>query len=233
VTWLYDFSDFLESHGAAITALATVAIAVFTWVLARITNKLANLAKEDADIAKDALIVGNSAFVFVQDIKAYFLYDSAGKANSWTFRPFWTNSGGTQTRGMLAHVDYEFRDRPLPTTFKFADNTPATAPSLIGPKSTIVGGQVRFFSVAELLEVQQKTRFLYLWGWVRYNDIFPNTPQHLTRYCTQVDVTGDLTDGQGAQFSYIIHLEGNCSDGDSWRGNASCRASTARVPGPP
>jgi hypothetical protein len=25
-----------------------------------------------------------------------------------------------------------------------------------------------------------------IWGWVKYRDVFPNTPEHVTRYCAEL-----------------------------------------------
>jgi hypothetical protein len=69
-----------------------------------------------------------------------------------------------------------------------------------------------------LWDVQQGRQFLYLWGWVRYFDVFPNTKQHITRFCWMVMPVGDPftyvpNDPQHTlRFDNIHHTEGNCAD---------------------
>jgi hypothetical protein len=47
------------------------------------------------------------------------------------------------------------------------------------------------FPWPHLRDVQQATLFLYLWGWVRYFDVFPDTKEHITRFCGVVMPVGD------------------------------------------
>jgi hypothetical protein len=69
-----------------------------------------------------------------------------------------------------------------------------------------------------LQDVQLGRKFLYLWGWARYYDVFPNTEQHVTRFAWAVTVTGDpfnyepgtTTDTLG--FGNIYLARGNCAD---------------------
>src|SRR6185437_16906225 len=62
VAALMDIGRNSDIVAAIITALATVTIANFTVKLVEVTNR-------QAALSKDALIVGNAALVFVQDIK--------------------------------------------------------------------------------------------------------------------------------------------------------------------
>jgi len=59
-------------------------------------------------------------------------------------------------------------------------------------------------------------RFLYLWGWARYSDLLPNTPERITRFCWQIIADGNpltfnpLFDPQGLRWSNIHQRRGNC-----------------------
>jgi hypothetical protein len=75
----------------------------------------------------------------------------------------------------------------------------------------------------DILDSQAGRKFIYLWGWIKYQDIFPETEQHITRYCWQIVTTGDPlkfapnTQGRpptpGAlSFSNRHHTEGNSID---------------------
>jgi hypothetical protein len=81
------------------------------------------------------------------------------------------------------------------------------------------GGSARTFTVAEMEEVATERKYLYLWGWARYRDIFPDTQAHVTRYCYRVMAGGNLRDrpttGKASYFiNFLIHDRGNCADGE-------------------
>ncbi len=205
---------------AVISAIATCFIAGFTVVLARVTGKQAKLTKAAAEIARDALVVGNGAFVFVPDIRWNWHTepsDLEGDIAFYTFRPIWQNSGNTQTKNMVTMIAAEFRTSALPLDFDFTAAPNITPPALIGPRSSIVGGSEHPFSVANMEDIAAGRMFLYLWGWAKYQDIFPNTPAHITRYCCQVQAGGNLrsrpVQGKPGPFiDFIVHPRGNCAD---------------------
>ncbi len=73
VHWIVTIIDVIEDHEAAITAIATVFLAVFTWRLWVSTNKLwgesraaSTIAKTSADAAKKAAEVAESALLNVE-----------------------------------------------------------------------------------------------------------------------------------------------------------------------
>lgn len=45
--------------------------------------------------------------------------------------------------------------------------------------------------IVQLVRLQRM--HYYLWGWVRYNDIFENTPMRLTEFCYEVQATQGLS----------------------------------------
>jgi hypothetical protein len=82
-----------------------------------------------------------------------------------------------------------------------------------------MGGLVPFppaaISVQDILDAQHGRKFIYIWGWARYFDVFPDTPEHLTRFCWQVLIVGDPTSadsGEKLRFDTIHHTAGNCAD---------------------
>jgi hypothetical protein len=78
-------------------------------------------------------------------------------------------------------------------------------------------------SVHDILEAQGSRRFIYLWGWVKYYDVFPKTPEHITRFCWLIQIAGEPTTfipntpGQVPilgvlEFRFVQHSEGNEAD---------------------
>jgi hypothetical protein len=202
----------VDSHNGLVTAIATVFLTVLTGLLAALAHLQYTSSRTQL-----------SAFVFVEDMRPYFeinqgtaqpiVASTPRNVDGWAFRPTWRNSGETQTYNMRTHVDCEMRDRALPTGFKFTENYTATIRMVLGPKSTRIGGSPRTFTVAEMNEVKDGTRFLYLWGWVRYETVFDPKATRITRYCCQVLVVGDPSTSD-CIFQYPTQNEGNCSDGE-------------------
>ena len=205
----------LQSYEALITALATMVIAAFTGTLWWATSRQAELTRE-------ALIADKRAFVFATGIHPFWERSPTGGYN-WRFRPIWQNSGDTPTKGMTMHTSCELRHTPLPSGFDFGRATTQTGTGFLGPRATGTGSLAPTFPMAaitpqNLLDVQQGRQFLYLWGSVRYFDVFPNTKQHITRFCWLVMLVGDPftyvpDDPQHTlRFTTIHHTEGNCAD---------------------
>src|SRR5882762_4419617 len=112
--WLDAALGFLENHNAAITAVATVAIAWFTvalsvstrrlWKEAKTASEIANRAsleaKRSADLAEAALVAGERAFVFPTGV--FSLWERGPEPNLyyWRFRAIWTNSWETPTNNL-------------------------------------------------------------------------------------------------------------------------------------
>jgi hypothetical protein len=94
---------------------------------------------------------------------------------------------------------------------------------IIGPKETLTGGiapQGAAITPQDIVDAKTFRKFIYLIGWVKYFDVFPNTPEHITHFCWLISVTGDPqtfvpnTSGQPPtpgtlNFQYLQHTEGN------------------------
>jgi hypothetical protein len=206
---------FVKTYEAAITALATIIIAAFTGTLWVATSRQAELTRE-------ALIADKRAFVFATGFNGFWERSPTGQYN-WRFRPVWQNSGDTPTKDMRMHTSCELRNTPLPRDFDFDRAATQTGTGLLPPRATNMGGLAPMPPMAaitpqNLLDVQQGRQFLYLWGWVRYFDVFPNTKQHITRFCWMIVPIGDPftyvpDDPQHTlRFDHIHNTEGNCAD---------------------
>jgi hypothetical protein len=207
--------EFVEEHDGGISALATIIIAAFTGTLWIATSRQARLTKQ-------ALIEDKRAFVFAEAINGFWDQDPNTGLYNWRFRPVWRNSGETPTRRMEMHTTCELRNTPLPQGFNFAARAAAVGRVMLAPKSTMQGGLAPTapavgISPADIVDTQHGRKFLYLWGWASYFDVFPGTPRHVTRFAWQVFTVGDPyafdpTNPDGLRFQNLIHPEGNCAD---------------------
>src|SRR5260221_3514414 len=210
---------FIESHNGAFTALSTFIIAAFTGTLWIATTRQAELTKE-------ALIADKRAFIFTNSLNGFWEQDPSTGLYNWRFRALWQNSGDTPTRHMVMHVACELRNAMLPPGFNFNYPTTQTGTAMLAPKSSSYGGIAPMSPAAaitrqDILDVQQGRKFLYLWAWARYFDVFPGTPQHITRFCWPIAPPGNPLAYTPCQvpnmpnslsFGNIHHTEGTCAD---------------------
>ncbi len=154
--------------------------------------------------------------------------DAATGKYNWRLRPILRNTGNTPTRQMSMFVECEIRNTPLPQGYAFAYQDQNVAGGTISPKFDLTGGLAPRSPGApitpqDLLDAQNGRKFIYLWGFVRYRDVFPRSRIHTTRYCYMITTTGDPltfipnTPGQPPTpgtlaFQTIHHSEGNDID---------------------
>jgi hypothetical protein len=219
--YVYCSGNFLSDKSTGITAFATLIIAAFTGTLWAATNRQAVLTKE-------ALIANNRAFVFVPGFSQFWERDGETGHYNWRLRPALRNSGGTPTRNATMYVECEIRNTPLPPRYPFTPQVENTANVTIPPRFDLSGGIAprnpgAAITPQDIIDAQNGRKFIYLWGVIRYSDVFPRTRPHITRYCYHITVTGDPftftpnTPGQPPTpgtlaFNMIHHFEGNCID---------------------
>src|SRR2546428_13887982 len=203
-----------------IYTLATIVYAVFAGGQWR-------AIRGQAHIAKEALITDKRAFVFA--ISLFYYWEPGPIAGLYNFRlrPQWQNSADTPTKRMTVYTACEIRNTPLPQGFAFVETTtPGTG--LLPPKNSQQGGVAPLppqaaITPQDILDVQAGRKFIYLWGWAKYFDVFSGTSKHVTRFCWLIVVTGDpMTFNPNAPgvppapgtlaFTYLHHTEGNCAD---------------------
>jgi hypothetical protein len=211
--------SFIDSKN--VTALATVVIAAFTITLWVATSRQAKLTRE-------ALIANKRAFVYAVNIFGSFSHDKTTGLYNWRFRPLLRNNGDTPTRNMTMFVTCEVRNSEIPIGYPFTHNLQQVARGTIAPRIDLYGGltpppTAAAITPQDIIDAQSARKFIYLWGWVKYCDVFPKTPEHITRYCWRVDPIGDPlkfvpnTVGQPPtpgtlSFNTMHHTEGNCID---------------------
>jgi hypothetical protein len=132
-----------------------------------------------------------------------------------------TNNGVTPTKGMLDHINIYVTGAEMPRDFSFPDTGDMTpVPVVLAPKGTLSYG-VGPIDVKAVQSVQDHTGHAYLYGWATYRDIFPNTKEHITEFCYELNVDptidiGDLrwiTDHSYSVGSFNLCTQGhNCTD---------------------
>jgi hypothetical protein len=84
------------------------------------------------------------------------------------------------------------RDEEYPNAFAFPVDYPsAQTPLTLAPKAEI---EAPFYDLqaSDLALVRDGKKHFYMWGAAEYHDVFPETPQRLTKFCVKAGaVTAD------------------------------------------
>ena len=172
-------------YATAALVIATLGLGVAAFFQSRDTKASVAEAKRAADIAESSLVRLQRAFVFPKDFSVnwHWYLDDENRL-WWGIRPIYENGGSSATVDLTTNMNFALRNSPLPPNFAFplAEHT---YNALIGPKSTILGGQIAIDGT-DLLALQDGTKHFYFWGLLRYNDIFDGTGEHVTTFCRYI-----------------------------------------------
>jgi hypothetical protein len=178
----------------------------------------AKAAQQSADTARAALVNAQRAFVFVASFEANQL-----GGDFFTVAANWKNSGTTPTKNLIIYSFWKYFPEGLLKDYRFPDLSEdgkelvGPAPpfsSLIGPQGNVSG---RLFPIpmAIIKAIGDGKGAIYLWGRAEYNDIFPNTPRHITKYCNKIATVAQANTGgqpSGMVVTFPTHPTGNCAD---------------------
>ncbi len=118
--------------------------------------------------------------------------------------PRWKNSGKTPAKDAVTWTAAYWQPEPISETFDFPHfdqsgrvitGHAADIPTGFPPESSQLGdGPV--IALDKLLSAKDRTLHIYIYGDVRYRDVFEDTPPHLTEFCyelveTKVPLTAD------------------------------------------
>jgi hypothetical protein len=179
----------------------------------------AKVGRESADTAKLAMVASNRAYVHFNGCRWISHRQDEDSAVFWRIRPRWVNSGNTPPRNLHFYVHYELLDAPLAPGYSFTQDDLPKRRALLPPKGEIES-ESRDFSGTDLAAVKTGTKFLYVWGTAKYRDIFPSTPEHITKFCVFArSITGDPTMPWNAttnimDIAFATYERHNCADDD-------------------
>jgi hypothetical protein len=216
----------------------SVRLSIFTFVVAVIAAVFAGLAYHQTKRQADAGIEGNSinreaftsvqrAFVTIVNFDMSARIETLGEkieAKYWWITPNVKNNGNTPTKNLRYIAD----SAGVPNGFNLAvgqtiqlgspglpgdpqdllkTNTPTVA-AVIGRQATIAVGGIgvteAFFKTLEPMAP------LFFFGIIQYNDIFPESKHHTTKYCYQIRAIVSDKGELSPSSSFCPHW--NCAD---------------------
>jgi hypothetical protein len=175
------FIDNLNEISTVITALATVAIGVFTYTLYRATTEQGRLTQQSIDLTKQSIDLAHAEFIASHrpQLKIYFCrilpFDSNRSPDAQPLKVKFQiinigNSEGTITRSavQLAYL--------YPTDLPYLPDLPRN--NIIEPDIRLYGGMsVTFTAIGDKLSGSMHSgilgrvgKILYLVGWIAYRD---------------------------------------------------------------
>jgi hypothetical protein len=179
----------------------------------------AHAARDSADVSKLAMIAGERAYVHYSGCRWISHISRIDGSVFWRIRPLWINAGNTPARKMRVYVHYELLDHVLPPDYPFRPDEVPIHEGMIAAKGLIESSPRDIFG-HELRDVIDGKKFLYIWGVIRYSDVFPGTPERITKFCVfATNITGDpMVEWNEAtnkfDMAFLGYDRNNCIDED-------------------
>jgi hypothetical protein len=156
-------------------------------------QKSANAAKNSAAAARESLEATQRAFVgFSVHLTPIAIVPEKKLDHipvAWMFDVPIVNSGTTPTHNMLAHVYAASLKDGMTKDFDFRDSKDGWR-IFIGPKDSPVS-ETNAIPITDISGVWKGTMHVYIYGWATYNDILPETPLHVAKFCYELSVRGN------------------------------------------
>jgi hypothetical protein len=168
----------------------------------KIARDAADASKVSADAARDTAIAAfasNRAFVYATP------YWTNTEDGGTFFGVSWTNGGNSSTKNLRTRIDYELVDGELPNDFSFPDKADPIGTGFLAPKQMLMGPRIPQRQPLASVDVDQilnGTKRLYFFGWAKYFDMFPGTPERITTFCFFVQ-------GNRGSYGFPIHFAHN------------------------
>jgi hypothetical protein len=204
------FYAFVLSIFTAFLAFASVGQ---IWFLIR-TGKTARISADAAKQASEVAMAGQRAYVIPEP---YFTPDDARLGQHLRDVKFgvrWMNTGNLPTRNLRNHIDYRIVEGELPSDFEFPDDAPPiVSATLLVPRQVVFGPHIpRDWDITadQIAAIRSGEKNLYIFGWAKYFDGFPGTPERVTKFCYMVRVTGNSQ----MPFAFTPYDRHNCADQD-------------------
>ena len=199
---MLDIIKFLETYTGAVTALATVAIGLFTFALVVVTNRQARLTRDAANAAKlgaEALISSERAHLFVI-IKGSSLQDALHAAVWYPNSPDMDDSFISRrpavefsiknlgkTAAIMTEVSYQLSQGPADQSeWNYEIRDTIVDPVIEGGEETApptpCAIEVATFLVRDARAAMDRTRPLFFYGYVSFLDTFNRRHRYFWRY---------------------------------------------------
>jgi hypothetical protein len=179
----------LNTNNGALTALGTLAVALFTLTLWVVTGTAVSLAREE-------FLSTKRAFVSLQDFEVDARKAGKLQYSRFDIIPRWRNSGTTPTQNLTVQIWWKRHTGNLPENFEYPFREgEMPAPLFIGPQSTERSAKEEL-SPANINDVVydagyttlgQAGRQYFIWGRARYQTTLGDGATHVCEWCYRLE----------------------------------------------
>jgi hypothetical protein len=181
-------SDWIVAFSALVTAF-------LTYFLVRYSKQLKDLTRE----VHAANIASQRAYVSVSP-ECKPIHNEKDELVALSVCVVWKNSGTTPATSVISLV--ATRHLANAKEFKFDKPTHERPQQFVlAPRAEIPSGTIDI-PAQHVLAAADGSGHQFLWGWAKYRDIFPNSPEHVIEFCCKL-----VIEGQNAYF--IAHGDHN------------------------
>jgi len=208
--WITDHTTVLAT---VVSALATIAIAIFTVCLSRVTGRLAALANA-------TLVTTERAFVYLEGFEIDIGQTTHPRdpndplfITRFIVKPKWKNSGTTPARNLTVRVNFTITIGNPPVEYSYGNSGERL---FLGPQASAMSSfqQLPTGSAQEIVGLREAGQTnLFIWGRAEYEDMFGDTQPHFTQWCYRVHL--GAPDGKTLRAEFIQAGNYNCSDADA------------------
>ena len=180
---LVKIGETLNQYGAAITALATVAVGAFTWQLKRSTDRLWNSGERQLAHLRESSERELRAYISIRPGTLTRISPNT----IFHFTAINTNDGKTPAYSAQQAGVMQIQDHPLPDDFQFPElpivrrSKTMIPPNVPFNASALATELFTKEEIIEILEGRTNGQRLYIYGQVDYVDAFKKP--HWTRFC--------------------------------------------------
>jgi hypothetical protein len=175
-----------------VTLVVAIGLAVLTYYTLCQVTKQANAALDANHISRENLTSVQRAFVYMNGFSIFPA--SQSQKTGFVFTTMWANSGSTQALSRTYYINFISPDKPIQKGNAFCDydasgkvvKYSAVSSGFLAAHAN-EGAATRIFVEDSLAAaVNASKRYLYIYGWTRYTDVFRNTPRRVTMFCKQI-----------------------------------------------
>ena len=221
--WRRRWKDMTPANKMIVPFTGTIALA--TVIYAVVSSLQLTALIESSKINRQSLQSVQRAFISFQQVDDFGFIQRSGSGDAEEFHFFasTTNSGNTPANITAQYFSGGSCRRNLPTT-NFMEPQPELAK--LWAKGThnfgeyvVPGSQFGLDKITTLSGVQthRDNRRFYLWGWVTYRDVFPDTKLHVTEFCQMMNAIGAAPASNTAKPEWRFRFQDcsgrhNCAD---------------------
>jgi hypothetical protein len=179
------------------------------------TRRTADAAVKSIAVAELSMGAANRAYIHHHKTNFLSHVDQENRV-IWSIRPIWKNCGNTPTRQLRLCVEYNLLNSKQ--DFESINESSVEFVPVTIPPNGEFQSEWGFISGDDIMSIVRREKFFFVSGIARYWDMFPETKEHLTKFCIYISSVGGNPlavydkDANPVELNFVNHYRHNCSD---------------------